>query len=352
MPANKKQLEILENLEQVADIKTAEIPELIDGQIKELEKLDKKLQLLKEEVKVARSTAERARDIEPGVYASAREFITSSVPFFDTVPGGDTAAIKGLQENALRVNDVTKSLSEAQALQFDLQKKIAKATQFLFIISAGNLAATEKCIGHLKERLSGTSSEKMGELAKNELMNVFRRLMQQRDIFMRQERQAEELNKQKGQIKAVYSDIAGLESRTTELDTEIDRQAEIDKEHDRLIAETKNVNDLQEAELKRQAQVDEEHHRLIAEQEEHYKQLDHAVTSLEENLRNQENNLNEIHVNIKDLHESIALLRQNNSDLVGQIQENKRKSNQIIWTGLVVNLVLLIILAIYTVIYK
>jgi hypothetical protein len=145
-----------------------DFPDLIDGQINELNKLD--------------SSVENALRAAENAEEKAEEAGEKSAKF-----GHRKAAIEELQSACTELAEAVMLGAKAQKISFEFQRKLAETTKFLFCLGVSNIAANQCVVRELELRLTGASKKKLSELARQELLSVVKQLKMQEGIFKRQE---------------------------------------------------------------------------------------------------------------------------------------------------------------------
>lgn len=163
------------------------------------------------------------------------------------------------------------TLSEAQKQILDYQTDIARILQGLFMLGCANLAQNRTVVRELELRLKGASEAEIGELARKELQGIINQLNQQRDILERQDQLGRNQLEQQKNIAANAAMISEGKKVAEIQQTEIERQAKKDEEHDRLIAA--NLSAIQ----KNRAEIE----RLVQEA----KEIAHSIDSMAESVK-------------------------------------------------------------------
>ena len=207
------------------DVKEEEIPSIITSQFKEIADLQKSVEQAMKKAEEAKESADRAYSHSAGLFQKRN-------------------AIESLQSAAVNLADSQVSAAEAQKLSFVYQEKLGKITQYLFGLGVANLAANRSVVRELELKLKGASEKELGDLARQEIVNVIKQLKAQEDIMNKQNelslkmRQHEQrLSQQENTEKEYGKMLAENAERDAEQDRLIAEQAAKDAEHDRLLAE-------------------------------------------------------------------------------------------------------------------
>ena len=242
---------------------------------------------------------------------------------------GDKAkAIEALQDALVAVSDVQGDQSEAIRQLLAYQRDVAEGMKFLFALGAANMTANRTVVREVTMRLKNASEEEISEMARTELCAVVAQLKAQLDIQERQERLANDQKAVKANLKANQETVEELcvreeaqdrlleEGARIDLrqDTELQRQAEKDAEHDRKISENREdieilqkgmeeqgriiekyalSNHEQGAELKRQADRDTDHDEKIAENQKHIANNTRVIALIQKTLSKHQHEINE-----------------------------------------------------------
>ena len=172
-------------------------------------------------------------------------------------------AINSTQDTVRSLAEAQSSLTDAQRMLFENQQKLADGMRYLLMLGASSIAMNRAVVTELESKLKQASGEQLSDQAREELIGVVRLLRDQESAFSKQERMSD-------QIKSHGREIASIH-RVDAL------QDETDRKHDSLIAEnaSKNVEqdekiaagvqkDIeQDNEIQRQQDVDRQHDELL-----------------------------------------------------------------------------------------
>ena len=168
--------EIIEST--VSNFGEKDLPVLIQGQIEELNNLDKSVKKAMDAAAKSKSSAERAEGMSAGLFKKK-------------------AAIEELQSAGMDLAKAVQVGAEAQKISFEFQTKLAKITKYLFGLGVSNIA----CNRELEMRLQGASQEKLSALAREELMMVVKQLKDQEDMLKKIEAISEIIKTHDGSLK-------------------------------------------------------------------------------------------------------------------------------------------------------
>lgn len=113
-------------------------------------------------------------------------------------------AVKGLgvfSKEALESTQVAvKTLAETQIVLVDTQKelffaqqKMAECMKYLFALGVSNLSMTRIVIAELESKLKQAENEELSQTARDELLDVVRRLRRQESIFIKLDEQDKDI---------------------------------------------------------------------------------------------------------------------------------------------------------------
>ncbi len=148
------------------------LPELIQAQIGKLNELDEGVKKALADAELAETSAKKARE-----QSADRGFFTDK----------KKAAIEGLQQAGIALADAVTSGTKAQKLSFEMQKRLADVTKYLFTLGVSNIAANRTVVRELEMRLRSASEEELSELARTEVLSVIKQLKEQEDLLRKQD---------------------------------------------------------------------------------------------------------------------------------------------------------------------
>lgn len=148
------------------------LPELIQAQIGKLNELDEGVKKALADAELAKASAKKARE-----QSADRGFFTDK----------KKAAIEGLQQAGIAMADAVTSGTNAQKLSFEMQKRLADVTKYLFTLGVSNIAANRTVVRELEMRLCSASEEELSELARTEVLSVIKQLKEQEDLLRKQD---------------------------------------------------------------------------------------------------------------------------------------------------------------------
>lgn len=180
------------------DIDEKRIPELIQGQIGKLNELDAGVKEALDAAGKAEAHANAARDLSAGrgLFKDKKK-----------------EAIEGLQEAGVELAGAVQLGTRAHKLSFELQKRLAEVTKYLFTLGVKNITANRVVVRELEMRLRGASEEELSELARQEMMSVIRQLKEQEDLLRKQEQMRATLSGHDFKISHLLAQTEDLELR-------------------------------------------------------------------------------------------------------------------------------------------
>lgn len=155
------------------------LPELIQAQIGKLNQLDEGVRKAHADAKLAetRATAARQKSADRGFFTDKKK-----------------AAIEELQLAGIALAHAVTSGTEAQKLSFEMQKRLAEVTKYLFTLGVSNIAANRTVVRELEMRLRSASEEELSELARTEVLSVIKQLKEQEDLLRKQDQMGRTLS--------------------------------------------------------------------------------------------------------------------------------------------------------------
>ena len=138
----------------------------IDGAISSIDKLSREIKTAENKVHTAIQEAKKAKD--NGVSCFRKR-----------------SAIEALQAVAVAQAVALESSITASKALFENQQQIADAVKHLYIICAGNLAATRVAIKEVRMRLEGATEASLSQMARQELYAAMLQLKAQEDFMVR-----------------------------------------------------------------------------------------------------------------------------------------------------------------------
>ena len=348
----------------VMNIDEKKLPQILSNRIQVLEKTNKAYESAQKKEMVARNKVSRALANADVLIANAKRngnnkaevhsFLgkewTSKGDEIETIKknlqemiehGIDSAkAQKDLVEVQSALADSQTAILNVQETQMAYQRQIADATKFLYGLSAYNMAASQSVLINLEAILSGASKEKLGEMAKEQLLlamdqiknqeNIVTRLQQHEEQFenMDSELAAQQKQREKNHKKNLEQDvrIERVERRGKELELREEKRDKLiyegkahdekqdqkliahdekDKEHDRLLMKGEEHDKEQDQRLANHEKKDKEHDRLLQEGEKHDKEQDLRLDDHEAKDREHDNEIEALNYKITELYNKL-----------------------------------------------
>lgn len=183
-------------------------------------------------------------------------------------------AQKVLVEVQSALADSQTALLQVQETQMAYQRQIADATKFLYGLSAYNMASTQSILINLQAVLSGASKEKLGVMARQQLLLAMDQLKNQENIILRIQEIRNLIDGLNVDISNQDCRIERNEKKNSELYRRIDAMEKSYKEfhikvikQDDFIQESIEHNKKQDIEILALVQKDKEHDKSFKEQQ-------------------------------------------------------------------------------------
>ena len=176
------------------------LPELIHGQIGQLNELNAS-------VKKALASAEQAEKKAK----AASERSAGRALFQDK----KREAIEELQTAGIELASAIQSSAQAQKISFDFQTRLADISKYLFKLGVSNIASNRMVVRELEKRLSGASAEELSDLARQEVLSVIQQLKEQEDILRKQTQMMRVLHEHDGKLVYLLSQVDDLDNKLT-----------------------------------------------------------------------------------------------------------------------------------------
>lgn len=170
----------------------------IEGTITSISNLSKEIKDAEQGVENAISVAKKAKDDGVGIFKKK-------------------AAIETLQAVAITQSEALESSIKASKSLFVNQQKIAQSIKNLYVLCAGNLAATKTAINELMMRLENAATEELNEMAQQELEAAITHLKSQEDFMVKISHFEDILREHKSEIDNLNKKIDILNEQITEI---------------------------------------------------------------------------------------------------------------------------------------
>ena len=210
----------LENI----NISEEELPEVISEQFKAIVEIDKRIA----EAEIACASAKETAD---------KMILAKALNQKD--------AINATQDAVRSLAEAQSTLSDAQRMLFENQQKMADGMRYLLMLGASSIAMNRVVITELEAKLKQATKEQLSEKAREDLIGIVKLLREQESAFSKQDRMSNQIKSHDKEIESIHNVDA--------------MQDETDKKHDALIAENASKNTEQDIEIQRQQNVDKEH---------------------------------------------------------------------------------------------
>lgn len=173
---------------ELSGITESMLPEIISGQIKEIESLEISIKNAVAKAEEAKALASSAKEKQAGLFQKKE-------------------AIELLQAATISLAEAEAATVEAQGISFECQKRIGEITKYLFALGCTNMAANRSVVRELRLILEGASGERLDELAKQEIVNVIRQLKAQEDILNKQNELSARVSEQEKQLSEQTAEV-------------------------------------------------------------------------------------------------------------------------------------------------
>ena len=265
MNEKNKEIAVLENVNNMLDLKAEDVPVIISEQFDMIKDLDAKIQDAQKQAESAKSMAQSAKNV-----SAKRGFI------HDYKRDAIEATQKAVEGNANALGEVV----EAQKLQFEFQTKLTEITKYLFAMGATNIAMNRSVVRELELKLKGASKKKLSELAKSEVLGVVKQLKAQEDIMIKQEnleKAVKDHSKKLATQEEVIKKQAELDKAIKEYDEKFASKDIKDAEQDKQISDIESLNKKQSIE---QAKRDQQQDELLKKQIDTGKRHDKQISKI------------------------------------------------------------------------
>ncbi len=174
------------------------LPELIQGQIGQLNELHVSVQKALTSAEQAEKRAKTASERSAG-----RAFFQDK----------KREAIEELQTAGIDLASAVQSSAQAQKISFEFQTRLADISKYLFKLGVSNIASNRMVVRELEKRLSGASAEDLSDLARQEVLAVIQQLKEQEDILRKQAQMMRVLKEHDGKVAHLLSHTDDLDNK-------------------------------------------------------------------------------------------------------------------------------------------
>jgi hypothetical protein len=194
----------------------ADLPQIIEGQVTKLNKLDKSVGKALDAAEKAKESAEKAKSMSTGFWNKKE-------------------VIEKLQSAGKDLAEAVMSEAEVQRISFEFQTELAKISKYLFALGVSNITSNRNVAHELELRLKGASEEELSELARQEIKNVVEQLKAQEDILIKQATLTKLVEGHDRELKVLFQ-------QDQQQDEQLRAQAENDKEHYALLESLQKIS--------------------------------------------------------------------------------------------------------------
>lgn len=207
-----------------------DLVEVISSQIDALKKFE--AEILKSE-----SSAQKAMDFVSNHMACYEE---KGKWIFKHKSGNTKDIVEDTQSAITELANAQQVTVKALTVSFEFQKKLSKATKYLFNLGCASIAANRTVVRELECTLKNKGQEELSELARQELQNVIKELKAQEDIQKKQEDLNAKVKKNISRLNEKDYIDAVQTQRLEELSSLLDNKGSIDQKQEEAISGLKS----------------------------------------------------------------------------------------------------------------
>lgn len=222
---DKENFEIVETRNDNTDL-----VEVISSQIDALKKFE--AEILKSE-----SSAQKSMDFVSNHMACYEE---KGKWIFKHKSGNTKDIVEDTQSAITELANAQQVTVKALTVSFEFQKKLSKATKYLFNLGCASIAANRTVVRELECTLKNKGQEELSELARQELQNVIKELKAQEDIQKKQEDLNAKVKKNISRLNEKDRIDAAQSQRLEELSALLDNKGSIDQKQEEAISSLKS----------------------------------------------------------------------------------------------------------------
>ena len=301
--------------ELIGGVQLNDLPQIIDSQVVQIKKLSRKIETAVKKAGIAKGDAETAKGKSAGF-------------------GHKKKAIEALQDATSKLAEAQCGMADALEVSFEYEKKLGDITKYLFALGAYSIANSQIVIQQLAEELAKDGkSNKISDIAKQQLITVINQLKAQEEVMKRQEVLTDKIDEHAGQIREIDLHIDNMEEtdkvqnekiavnveKLTKHDRVLSAQQEKDKEHDNKILENSKKIAEHKATLAEQQLKDEKLDQKINENSE---KIQHFEVSLKQQVTVQEKKNTEFEERTNELSQSFSKELDNLKDDIAKNNES------------------------------
>ena len=237
----------IRNGDEIITVNVDDIPEVISSQITKISELEEK-------VKASDKSAKKAMEY---VSSQMSKYEEKGWGIFKHRSGNTKDIVEDTQEAIEKLAEAQQVTVEALNKSFEFQKKLAKASEYLFNLGCANITVNRIAVRAIEAKLSGASKEKISDLARQEMMDVVTQLKQQEDILKKQEelkakvkKNSDRLNEKDELDEKQSKEIENLNSQLSEKDRIDAEQTQRLEELGAMLENKNSIDQRQEESLK------------------------------------------------------------------------------------------------------
>lgn len=198
----------LENYSSIEKIGKENLPDIIQGQIRELTELEEKKKKSSEKAEEAKKAADEMKG-----YVK-KKFLGIGYSSGDT-----KEIIEDMQKVIQLIAEAQEFNAQATAYSFKFMQQLTKSSEYLFSLGCFNFATTEVMIKELTScGKSLTGHEGVSDAIKEKMLEVAKRLNMQKDLMLRQNKLEEKLREKDGELRELKDKFAEMEKLQNKLE--------------------------------------------------------------------------------------------------------------------------------------
>lgn len=224
------------------DISDDQLPRVIEEQFQGIVSID-------EQITLAYQNCEKAKEVATQQIRAKRL--------------NSTEAINSTQDAVRLLAEAQTTLSNAQKILFEHQKRMSDSMRYLLLLGASNVAMSRMVVIELEKKLSQAQHEKLSNQTKQELIGIIKLLREQESAFSKQDRMSEQIEDMEDAIESQQEEIQRIHHtdeqqniKDAEHDERIDANARKNHSQDIQIAESVRRDMVQDVEIQRQQEID------------------------------------------------------------------------------------------------
>jgi len=230
-------------------------------------------------------------------------------------------AQKELVEVQAALAESQTALLVVQKAQMEYQRQIAEAMKFLYGLGAYNMANTQNILVNLEAALKGASKEKLGAMAKEQLLMAMDQIKNQENIMLRIKENKQLIHKLDSGLGDIDQKIDALQSSEDLQNEQIAQNAESISEHAKKLEEIVADDEEQDELIAQNAENISEHAKKLEEMAADDEEQDELIAQNAENISEHAKKLEEIVADDEEQDELIAQNAENISEHAKKLEE-------------------------------